>query len=281
MKSVFRWVFCVGPVWFGSLLQAQGPMFENKFTHSSGNPIESVTVVGERCSGTNYVKALIQGNFPGYRTKSDLYAKKHFLPWIDLSAFQIAKKGKRDRDLDFLKNSQRSLFVVVVRNPYDWLRSFYAQPHHVSPKMLKGRFFDFLQNEWQSEEGQHSEVSFTDHWNPYEGRPFKNVLELRKYKTLNYLQVGLSVEHFFLVQYEKVAQFPELFIDFMAEYFQMEKTDSFQKVDTYKNEGKKSYEKKRYPPFSVLEFQFVNQEIDWKVEELIEYLPSKTRREIE
>lgn len=266
MEICFFGLFC------SVTLNADESLFENSFNHFSGNSLKKVTVIGERCSGTNYISGLIKSNFPLYKTRSDEYAQKHFYPWLDLPAFSISKKGKRERDVNFLNNSKECLFIVVVRDPYNWLRSFYAQPFHVlSRKMIGKGFFHFLQHEWRAEESKHNNVSYPDHWNPYKERPFKNVLELRKYKILNYLQVGILVDNFFVVQYEKVAKNPAQFVEFMSENFHMEKNDVFENITSYKNEGKKKFQKKEYPPFEIKEFEFINQEIDWDVEKFIGY----------
>lgn len=245
--------------------------FENRFIHHCDSLVEDMVIMGERCSGTNYVWSLLQMNFPTYTMHGDLYAKKHFFPWVDLKEFGISKKGKRDRDLNFLQGSNQTLFVLVVRNPYDWLRSFYAQPHFASKKMVEKGFFHFIKDEWKAVEGENSEKAFTDHWNPYENRAFANVLELRKFKMLNYLQIGLFVDHFLVVRYEFAAKHPQEFVAFVSETFEMQKNEVFQKVGSYKGEGQKKFQKKEYPPFKDVELQYVEEHLDWEVEEFVGY----------
>ncbi len=270
-----------------SFLTADELPFTNNFTHRSGNAISEMEVIGERCSGTNYVRALVQKNFIQYELSDNTntrliqknrHANKHFFPWLDLPAFQINKQGKRIRDLDFLNGSNSCLFILAVRDPYDWLRSFYAQPHHVlTSKMLGKGFLHFIQHEWRAEDNN---ATYPDHWNPYDERPFLNVLELRKYKTLNYLQTGLSVDNFLVVQYEQVAQNPSLFIDFISEYFNMKKTTPFHDIESYKDEEKKDFQKKEYKPFNSIEFQFINNSIDWPTEKLIGYYKINSLEEV-
>ena len=243
--------------------------FFNEYNHYSESEIEKIRLMGERCSGTTYIHGLLVNNFPSQHVVAP---KKHFLPWFNLNAFNIPKKSKEVEDLNFLeKLTDSCLLVLVVRDPYDWLRSFYSHPWHVKgDKMLHKGFLHFLQHEWRPSDKQMDYVG-VDHWNPYNQRRFRNVLELRKYKILNYLQVGILVDNFFVVQYEKVAKNPAQFVEFMSENFHMEKNDVFENITSYKNEGKKKFQKKEYPPFEIKEFEFINQEIDWDVEKFIGY----------
>lgn len=63
----------------------EGNLFDNEFNHGSGGVIQSVTVIGERCSGTNYVRNLVERNFPScsldlLHKKFPFLLHKHFYP---------------------------------------------------------------------------------------------------------------------------------------------------------------------------------------------------------
>ncbi len=265
----------------------EGNLFDNEFNHGSGGVIQSVTVIGERCSGTNYVRTLVGQNFPScsldlLHEKFPFLLHKHFYPWVDLTAFHVCKKGKKNENspLVFLKNSDTNLFVLVVRDPYDWLRSFYLQPYHVSDQLSGKGFLHFIQNQWIPDSNLETIGNCKDWLNPYEGRPFKHVLELRKYKILNFLQIGLLVDNFLIVQHEKVSEFPEQFIDFVSRYFKLEKTVPFQPVKAYKGWGEERYRKKQYFPFNSNEFYFINEGVDWGIENLIGYSKINDPKEV-
>ena len=66
----------------------------------------------ERCSGSNYFEAVLAANFPGLEPSCD-YGFKH---WI----------SRRFLDEDVFPDDR--LYVLVNRNPFDWLRSIHAQP---------------------------------------------------------------------------------------------------------------------------------------------------------
>ena len=247
---------------------AENTSFFNEYNHYSGSEIQKIRLMGERCSGTTYVQGLLLNNFPSQHLVA---SKKHFLPWFNLTAFNIPKKSKEAEELDFLgKLTDSCLLVLVVRDPYDWLRSFYSHPWHVNgDKMLHKGFLNFLQHEWRASDKK--TYYSVDHWNPYHQRRFRNVLELRKYKTLNYLQIGILAKNFLVVRYEDVAKNPQDFIRFVSENFNMQSADRFANVLTYKNENKKNYRPAKYDPFQVEEFLFVNKGIDWNTERLIGY----------
>ena len=67
--------------------------------------VNKFTIYGERCSGTNYLESLMVNNFDVSITWD--YDWKHFFGWHSLN------------------NSDDTLFIGIVRNPVDWLNSFY------------------------------------------------------------------------------------------------------------------------------------------------------------
>ena len=90
--------------------------------------LNKFTIYGERCSGTTYLEQIINLNF-----KADItweYGWKHFFGFHDLT------------------NSDDTLFICIVRNPYDWINSFYKYQYHL-PIQFKNKF-NFLNNEFYS-----------------------------------------------------------------------------------------------------------------------------------
>ena len=58
--------------------------FNHPFTHSSHVEISSFKILGERCSGTNFVEQLILENFKSV-LHTNLYGHKHWILWQDFS----------------------------------------------------------------------------------------------------------------------------------------------------------------------------------------------------
>ena len=72
------------------------------------------TIMGERCSGTNYIEKLFLTNFNIEITWD--YGWKH---WVGFNDF------KNDK----LENE--TLFVCIIREPIGWIDSLYRHKHHI------------------------------------------------------------------------------------------------------------------------------------------------------
>lgn len=146
--------------------------------------IDRFQVYGERRSGTNFVARTLARNTGLKRWGA--YGWKHALPY-----FPVLPKC--------------CLFVVVVRDPFDWLRSFYAGPFEVDPAIARLSFSDFLRAEWEG-----SYTGFSEQWayrgyavknrfamgepnfldrHPITGRRFANVCEMRSVKMAGHLSL--------------------------------------------------------------------------------------------
>lgn len=74
--------------------------------------MKKFTILGERCSGTNFLEKAIIANFNLELTWE--YGYKHFFGFSDYS------------------NSDNVLFIGIVRDPIQWLLSLFKQPHHLN-----------------------------------------------------------------------------------------------------------------------------------------------------
>jgi len=71
-----------------------------------------ITILGERCSGTNYLEELVKANFNVHLTWECGF--KH---WFKLRR-NIAT-------------------IAIIRNPIDWLHSLYNSPHNIPDENTK------------------------------------------------------------------------------------------------------------------------------------------------
>jgi hypothetical protein len=252
-----------------------GAGFDNEYNKAARNEIKRLKICGERCSGTNFVDYLLQRNFPTIQPVDLLeYGSKHFLWWFG-TPFDPHKLSRLTYDSSAITFSQSHdcLFVVVVRKPYDWLRSFYLNPHFVHPTLLTQGFSHFIRSEWrlsseyQPPDGQYDEI---DNYNPWTHKPFANVLQLRQYKMRNYLILRELVDNYLFVRYEDVRDNPKGFIDFVATYFHLEKNREFIPITTQKG-SHVPYVENKYFPIELEDLAFINKEIDWWIEEKIGY----------
>jgi len=147
--------------------------------------IKKFTIYGERCSGTNYLENIILLNFDVEITWN--YGWKHFFGFDDLS------------------NSDDTLFICIIRNPVDWINSFYRELHHHPLKLTKCntsvKIHKFLNDEMYSIDDNGSEI-LKDR-NIYTGERYKNIFELLHIKN-KYLLEDLpnKVKNYIFIRYE-------------------------------------------------------------------------------
>lgn len=152
--------------------------------------IKNFTIYGERCSGTNYLENLMTLNFDIEVTWK--YGWKHFPGFNNLS------------------NSEDTLFICIVRNPIDWLNSFYLNPFHL-PKCLRENINNFLNNEFWSFDEKDKNTDETKELmidrNLHTKERYKNVFELR-YTKLRYLIEDLpnKVKNYIFIRYEDLVE---------------------------------------------------------------------------
>lgn len=154
------------------------------------------TIYGERCSGTNYLETVISENFNCNVTWN--YGWKHFFGFCNN---------------EYLKNADDVLFVCIVRNPVDWVNSFFREKHHLPLKyktdlseeeklneFLNCEFWSF--NDCLTNSIEHNGELMYDR-NIYTGERYKNIFELRHVK-LKYMLDDLpnKVKNYIFIKYE-------------------------------------------------------------------------------
>jgi len=249
-------------------------LFENEYNHFSGNQLKRFKVCGERCSGTNYIMHLLHANFPELKHTQQLeFGHKHFLWWFGCTDFKKLIPLKYKINAVDMSGSSDCLFVGIVRNSYDWLRSFYTIPWEVHRNLCNRGFSHFLKSEWRCRsahhifEGSYSEI---DNFNPWSNRPFKNILELRKYKIKNYLTLGKIVKNFIFVRYEDVRDHPQAFIKFVNKKYRLKNKKKFIPITTHKGTHV-PYAPKKYFAFSQEDLKFISENIDCEMERAAGY----------
>ena len=155
--------------------------------------ITNYTIFGERNSGTNYLENIISLNFDINVTWK--YGWKHFF-------------GNNN---ELLNNSDNTLFICIVRDPIDWINSFYRDMHHYPLKNINMNDTDkinfFLNNEFWSIDDSNDNLDISKELmldrNIYSGDRYKNIFELR-YIKLNYLLEYLpyKVKNYIFIRYE-------------------------------------------------------------------------------
>jgi hypothetical protein len=237
--------------------------------HSSaeGPKIDRFQVYGERRSGTNFVARTLARNTGLKRWGA--YGWKHALPY-----YPVLPKC--------------CLFVVVVRDPFDWLRSFYAGPFEVDPAIAKLPFSDFLRAEW---EGSYSgfagqwghrgfavkdrfaqgEPNFLDR-HPLTGQRFRNVCDMRSVKLAGHLSLldrGLNT---IAVRYEDFRAQPEAMLKMIASATGISLTKAYSPTDKPVGPSSDSRSDAKTAPISDADRRFILQNLDHGPERRCGYL---------
>lgn len=150
--------------------------------------ISNVKIYGERCSGTNYLEILIRKNFKVEIINQ--YGFKHFFGFHNL------------------ENSDNTLFICIIRDPYSWLNSLYEKKWHLSPvqRMNKEQFL--YKEHWSyfddpKHHGKNYGKEIMEDRHIYTKNRYKNILELR-YTKLEWMLYSLPkfVKHSIILRYE-------------------------------------------------------------------------------
>jgi len=230
-------------------------------------PIKSMAIFSERCSGSNYLKQLLSENLGIELTHE--FGHKHFSPWFD---YPISQNKGFKRAYTFIRNEE-TLFFILFRDPYDWLRSFCLQPFHVDPKVGQLPFEVFIHTPWVIENELKELFGPLVDIDPKTCLPFPTVMDLRTAKIRNMLQIQDRVSNVYILNYEMVRDHPKEVIEEIAAIFgfipkKLFKDIKYHSYDKYK---KQPYKKKKYQRINKKDLYFINEHLDAELEASIGY----------
>lgn len=223
-------------------------------------PIKRIQIFGERCSGTTYLERLLRDNLEGMEITWD-FGWKHF--W-------------HGKDVEI---ANRCLFVVIYRNPFDWLKSLHRNPWHAAPELRSISFSEFIRKEWRciwDEEAKKmpedpmygKEMMFER--DPDTHQRFPNVMRLRTAKTKNWESLKNKTKNNVFIRYEDLIKKPRAFINFVSDKFEIKRVNPFKGVEGYKGEGGK-FKPKIYDPINKEDLDYILSELDSQLEKSIGY----------
>jgi len=219
--------------------------------------IKNFTIYGERCSGTNFLETIFTGQSYFHKNKKpafDLpltwdFGHKHFFGF---------------KDEDIINNGGDTLFIGIVRNPYDWITSLFRTKHHIPQVNFTPK--NFLFGEWYSIEHNIESDNFLKEYmrdrNPLTGARYTDIFQLRKNK-LEYLYSKMPslAKNYMLIRYEDLCDNPQKIINAIADRFNLPIIN------------KRFIETKINKPSNILneyENQITNS-LDWNTENLLGY----------
>ena len=175
------------------------------------------TIYGERCSGTNFLEKAIEENFDLKITWD--YDFKH---WFGHHQFKNNEK------------EDETLFLGIIRNPINWIDSFFKKPYHL-PLSNKKNIKNFLFNECCSFDDDTQNEIMLDR-NIITKKRYKNIFELR-YTKNNYLihNMPKNVKNYLLLRYEDLYDNYDLILGYLEKKFKLiRKNTDFKKIVNYK-----------------------------------------------
>lgn len=208
--------------------------------------INRYTIYGERHSGTKLLQKIISSNTTLSLTWD--YGYKHWFGFTDKQS---------------ILSAQDTLFIGIVRSPYDWLLSFYKEPHHV-PIQNRLPIGNFLFNEWYSvQDYVFDNTEILQDRNFISGTRYKNIFDLRSHK-LYYIRqmLPLLCSNFVILRYEDlISNTIEIIsgIKALLNHYQRKP------INSYYLKPNKVYE------CSLLIKDMINHHIDWDVENTVGY----------
>lgn len=171
-----------------------------------GTQVTRFQVLGERSSGTNYVKRLLGRNTALMPTEA--------LGWKH--GFPHARAIPPDL-----------LVIGVVRRADEWARSMHVKPWHCTPEMQRLPFSDFIRAPWDTvvdrpryfagaqASGEVGQALMHDR-HPLTGLRFDTLFALRQAKLTGLLSYAARGCNFALLRMEDVTAAPELALDRLA-----------------------------------------------------------------
>lgn len=215
-------------------------------------------VKGERCSGTNYLEKLIEENLG--------------VPLLNPPDWKHGYVALSVTD-NFIKPKTDYLTIFIFRNVFDWARSFYIMPHHL-PGSKSGHwevqptFEKFIRQEVRMIDANNEERNMDRH--PYTFEHPKNIFELRKWKTQNWLSYSKLNKPAYYVKYEDLLINPERIIrEINDQWFGIDFT--FNNWDFYQRNEEKKYQPKEYFKIGNHDFHYFVKNVDWSLEKKIGY----------
>lgn len=215
--------------------------------------IQTFNIRGERCSGTNYLQQLVETNL-------QIPYKQDGVGW---------KHGFYNANIrQSLVNLDTSLTLVIFRNPFDWVRSLYLNPHHfegniksVWQKDIQPTFSEFIRKEVRQD--------------PPDVHPLyldraKNIFELRKWKTEHFLNLKKVLKHVYYIKYEDLAENPNRIVKEINDKW-LNKTYRFKDWNFYKYHTDRKYVPCDYFEIIDEDYRFIVDSIDWQLESQIGY----------
>lgn len=202
--------------------------------------MRTYSLMGERCTGTNWLDLLISRNF---EIENSTYPGFKHWPTFDMA------------------RPPNHLTIFSARNALDWLNSFYRTPHHVRRRSWHGLYRFIYDTPFKTLADK--KILIKEDMNLEKKQFYKDLLDLRKTKHLYWMKkepmfityssgltgvaregVTTSAKPNLWVRYEDVLADPARFVNFLENQYGLKRLEKpIDIIDQYKDEVNKSLNK--------------------------------------
>lgn len=207
---------------------------ESKYEH-----IEKFVLYGERHCGTKFLQESLECynvSHTGY------FGGKHWMGFANPEKIQF---------------TTHTMFICIIRDPYQWLAAFMNNAHHV-PKHNR-KWTTFLTNEWYSINHNQTEI-FHDR-NFATNHRYKNIFEMRNTKNIYmFYDLPKLCKNYVFLTYENLLTNHIHIMNIIQNKFNLVQT--------------KELPKPREPIIRSLpsqHMQYINSQLDWHIENCLGY----------
>lgn len=239
-------------------------------TPVGGRRIRNVQIFGERCSGTNYLARLVEKNFEHVQVTNSFGGKHWFITGLE-------PRGRPNRSTDFecvrrLVDGDSTLFLVIFRDPIDWLRSIHARPYH-APGHWDLSFAEFIRKPWLCFEAERANPIWPAERGPFFIEQADNVVRLRSEKIRHLTNLEGTVANVAFVTYEALLDDLGALGEIADRFGIALKNRPLLDETTYFGGGtEQTFAAPRdYPPVSDKDLRFIRQNLDLDLEASIGY----------
>ena len=166
------------------------------------NTITNFTIFGERNSGTKYLEKTLRKMLKIKYTKE--YGFKH---WYIKGIYPrgVNNTTTDNECIKDINDSDNTLFILIVRNVYDWVNSMYKKPHHMK-NIDKSSMYNFISKKYMCYEDEREKntlwIKNKQHRYPYFIEESKNLIKLRNLKNTHFLNLRNRVKYFYIIRQE-------------------------------------------------------------------------------
>lgn len=227
-------------------------------------------ILGERCSGTNFLEEALTHNFDIIYTTE--YGNKHFFC-----------------NNNYASANEDTIFIGIIRNPIYWLNSFSKELHHIPSinKQLRNFLFNEFYSIFDEQPNKKSMLNFnifsnnnnnTEIINPKDlnylnGKKYKNIFEMRKLKN-HYLMniMPHKVKNYILINYESLLyNYDNTLNNIQTKFELVKKNDAYVKIKNYKKSDTYNFKQQRLITFTNDLIQIIWNNLDTNQENELGY----------